>query len=571
MKKILWLLIIFATLPIYAQEIPNNLIEITPTNQNELEVLAILGSGQIYTVAWSSDGRHIATGGNGGLNLYDSREPEVPILRDPTSPRVQVVFSPDGQWVASADGRNVYLHDLNTGALVQTFSHNTDGQIEIPPSAGRERINLLTFSADSQFLITFAKEDMARMKRWDLRTGEAEELYATSDGISAMQFIEEENALIMRTAQGFERLDLPQTTISPVFNQCNGYEYRWGPLGYVPEAEQVICLKEDRNTQTFEIWDLFSNTLSYQVEFPYVPWQYWYYANFSPETETLASAHRREDTTSAVYIWDSAEASLELLTETNGMVNALEFSPDGQLLAIGGLDGVLQIWDVASRQIVHQVGVGHTTNITTLTFSQDGTQLVSASGIPSYYRQSLLDNSVWLWEIETLAGQQLWQDDTTITVAFYLDDTRLLIGSIDGDMVVYDIAKNRISHYLSNNDRITSGAVNNDQTLVALASNRSIHFWDISGEKPFVVNVIPKGAMQLRFSPDGQWLKDSRQRYWRIEQNGQLISEWTGSVPEFSEFDLLRDAYPVMAFNANHTLLATGNTEGIIRLWGIPQ
>jgi WD40 repeat protein len=55
---------------------------------------------------------------------------------------------------------------------------------------------------------------------------------------------------------------------------------------------------------------------------------------------------------------------------------ALAFSPDGQWLAVGGMDGYLRIWDVFSRREIHRLH-GHDGATRTLGFSADGRRLVS--------------------------------------------------------------------------------------------------------------------------------------------------------------------------------------------------
>ena len=78
-----------------------------------------------------------------------------------------------------------------------------------------------------------------------------------------------------------------------------------------------------------------------------------------------------------------------LRTHFNG-VDSVSFSPDGRLLATGGRDNTVKIWDSATGQALQSLE-GHQKPVLTVAFSPDGRWLASGSG----------DNSVRLWGIST--------------------------------------------------------------------------------------------------------------------------------------------------------------------------
>src|SRR5215831_9485829 len=57
-------------------------------------------------------------------------------------------------------------------------------------------------------------------------------------------------------------------------------------------------------------------------------------------------------------------------------VHAIAFSPDGKLMATGGGDSVIRLWDAASGELRGRL-TGHEKNVSAVAFAPDGETLVS--------------------------------------------------------------------------------------------------------------------------------------------------------------------------------------------------
>lgn len=156
---------------------------------------------------------------------------------------------------------------------------------------------------------------------------------------------------------------------------------------------------------------------------------------------------------------------------------AAKLSPDGALLATGGYDQQIILWDAATAQPLRTLN-GHTDSVYDLAFSPDGMLLASASG----------DRTVKLWRVAD--GQRL---DTfsqplkeVYAVAFSPRGRVLAAGGVDNRIRLWDLSESaaegtnplRISRF-AHEGAVLELAFSDDGLLLASsAEDRTVKLWD---------------------------------------------------------------------------------------------
>jgi WD40 repeat protein len=146
---------------------------------------------RIFAVAFSSDGRTLATATNKGLMLWDSAaRRQIGETLDDNDPVLTAAFSPDGKRLAWA-GRNsdISVWDIDSDRPLRRFSKH------------RSWVHSLAFSPDGR---TLASGSMDRLiVLWDVESGEPKGLpLAASETVSAVAFGPKGDTLLSATYDG---------------------------------------------------------------------------------------------------------------------------------------------------------------------------------------------------------------------------------------------------------------------------------------------------------------------------------------------------------------------------------
>lgn len=190
------------------------------------------------------------------------------------------------------------------------------------------------------------------------------------------------------------------------------------------ETVKALALSSDNKTllscgadNLIKIWDLNRAKVTQSISF-------YAYAdlvclNISPNNQLFCASNSAPQ----LRIRQIENGQIVRSINNNCGVLCMAFSPDSNILATGGFDRLIRLWDINTGKIVHTLA-GHLDRISSLAFSHNGKTLFSGSW----------DQTIKVWQLKT--GEEISSikahSSKIQTIAIASDNQTLVSGSDDG-------------------------------------------------------------------------------------------------------------------------------------------
>ncbi|MBC8114657.1 MAG: WD40 repeat domain-containing protein, partial [Candidatus Saccharimonas sp.] len=242
---------------------------------------------------------------------------------------------------------------------------------------------------------------------------------------------------------------------------------------------------------------------------------------FSPDSSLIAIGP--DGPQAGVKLIETAKGELkQTLPGPAARANCLAWSADGKQLALGStFDKTVRVWDVEKKKFTkaHEVELS---TIWAVAFAKDGAVL--AAGTPARDRDELVVLDVTTGKpVQTLKGHK-----EAVEAAHFSADASVLTSACYGATVrVWNLADGTETAALKGHKRgIRAVAMSADGKRIASANDREFKLWD--GEKKESLGDLGgenAGAKFLAMSPDGLWLvstaRDGKATVWDVEKKSE--------------------------------------------------
>ena len=221
-------------------------------------------------------------------------------------------------------------------------------------------------------------------------------------------------------------------------------------------------------------------------------------------------------------------------------VNSVSFSPDGSRIVSGSADYTVRVWDSQSGAELMRLN-GHTYEVSSVSFSPDGTRIVSGSW----------DDTVRVWDVASGECVLTLMSSWVESVAFSPDGRRIVSGSGTGQMSVWDASSGELLKVLDGHIQpVGSVSFSPDGShLVSGSWDNTVRVWDASSWVCVVLIGTPQADPEESEQEDAAW------------DRGSVLGPLEGHTSWVNSVSFSPDGLRIVSGSGN------GSWDNTVRVW----
>ena len=445
-----------------------------------------------------------------------------------------ISYSPDGEMIATcSDDDTIRIWSTSSGDTLHVLHGHTGS------------VRGVAFSPTGLELVSCSDDKTVRT--WDTQTGEPLLILEGHDlRIRSVAF--SPDGLQIASGDEYEGLALWDTHTGVFIRALAGHTDTVTGVVYSPDGHQLASCSRDGDIR---LWDplngeLFGTLSGHSNTVTCV--------SYSPSGKHIASG----SLDGTVRLWDAGRAlSREEPNDNWDGLQCFDMSPDGAWTAAGNRVGAVQIWETRTGKPV-AILTGHKGHVNGVAFSPCGKRVASAGW----------DRSVRLWCARTGKSVNVFQGHTggLLSIAFSPSGHQLASGGGPGDPTVrlWDTKTGEPGLILEGHTDRINGLVfsPSGHQIASCSGDTTVRLWSpLTGEQLVILH-HEEALDRVVFSPDRlevisvSWF-DNGLCCWNT-QSGEKIDQPT----------LKGHIIISLSYSPCGKLLATGDREGVLHLWG---
>jgi len=479
-NKIIWCVVFSRDSQWFASSCEDGTITIWDCNTGQCVQTLSGNNSSVRSIVFTSDRRYLVSGSEDyQVRLWDIQQNKCIRTFEGHSQTVWTVdISPDDQYIVS--GGNDYivkLWNLKSGACLQDFEGHT------------LQIWSVAFSPDGQTIASGSMDQTVRL--WNINEKQCTACFrGHSSMVMCVAFSADGQTL---ASGGMDRLikhwDLKTKACARTWS---GYKnIIWSVSFSVGDNPTIASSSLDGIIRIWQVADgQCLQTMKHPTEVHAIA--------FSRDGKLLVSGNIHSSST--LKVWDVQKGvCLMTIPAHIRKINSVCFHPNGSLIASGGDDKNVQIFDLKNQHI-HRILQGHTAVIWSVAFSQNGKLLASGS----------FDQTVRIWELDS--GQCLnvlsGHTNALTTIVFHPFLPLIATASSDAMVKLWSLETGECDHTLMSHNNVVMGiAFSPDgQTFASGSFDKTIRIWDVSSCECRAIFQANSLVHSVAFSPDSKTL-----------------------------------------------------------------
>ena len=421
-----------------------------------------------------------------------------------------VKYAPDGTRLAVATTLGIWIYDATTYQVLHFLKKHED------------LVERIVFSPDGHILAS--EERFDKIHLWDVNTGKQKYKLQHQGGIKHFDFSADGQTLVTLSIAG--------PSINTIFY-------------HVDTGTEKQVKSMDMNHVDF-------------IES--------YHTTFDRNTNILATGRLDH----AINLWDLAKGVHKKTFRGPGNgLGCLAFSPDGKVLASGGIDwdrlhdeaavrrgnGTLYVWDAVKGKRKHSFSDDDIFSIRSVAFSPDGNLLASGG---EFGRIHLMDPNTGKY-MKRLEGHS----KEVVAISFSADMRTFASGSKDGRVRIWDIASGEKKQTFDGFfDQVIGFDVSADGKTIIMGGSGPSYLWDVASGKRERTFTESAYAGNIAFIPGGKFILTSTNAKFLYNRNtGERAAHFLGTGSIASS----------VGFSPNGKKIVTGSSDGTVLLFDVER